>query len=83
MTEFQQFLPQLGQILILRMLAGEDDGGRSGRGAPKTYSTDTCAFPSGRRPLILPIVRAQVSRAVRRWASTTGSGRRFSVSLQA
>ena len=25
--EFQQFLPQLGQILILRMLAGEDDGG--------------------------------------------------------
>ena len=53
------------------------------RGTPKAYSTDTCAFPSGRRPLILPIVRAQASRAVRRWANTTGRGRRFSVSLQA
>lgn len=47
------------------------------------YSTVTCALPSGPMPWMVSVMRASVSKLVRRCASTTGSGINCGVSLQA
>ncbi len=52
-------------------------------GFPSSYSTVTCALPSGRIPAIYPLFRDAVSSRTIRPASTTGIGMNCGVSLQA
>ena len=75
-------LPQGFQVHVRLMLAGNHHGGHP-LGLAVSYSMDTWAFPSGRRPGIWPVFRAWVSPFVIRCASTTGRGRYSLVSRQA